>query len=70
MNDNKQQVREHIISQIPITIQNFLQTVDSTAIRILGDTPNSILDSEDYLGSIRVFVSAVESALRRFRPDI
>ncbi|KGO67137.1 hypothetical protein PITC_020430 [Penicillium italicum] len=70
MNDYKQQSREHIMSQIPNTIQNFLQTFDSTAIRILGDTPNSILDSEDYLGSIRVFVSTVESALRRFRPDI
>lgn len=57
------------ITVFPSPIQDFLQAVDSTAIRILGDTPNSILDPKDYLGSIRVFVSTVESTIRRFRPD-
>lgn len=69
MDDNKQQIREHIINEIPNTIQNFLQTVDSTPIRILDDTPNIVLDSQDYLGPIREFVSTVEDRLRRLRPD-
>ncbi|QKX63326.1 uncharacterized protein TRUGW13939_10496 [Talaromyces rugulosus] len=69
MEDSKQQIREHIMDQIPDTIKNFLQTVDPAAIRILGDTPNSVLDSRDYLGSIRPFVSAVERSLRQHRLD-
>lgn len=60
---------QHILRQIPDIIQTFLQNTDSMAIRILGDTPNSLLDPEDYLGSIRVFVSTVEIPLCQFRPD-
>ncbi|EKV05142.1 hypothetical protein PDIG_38410 [Penicillium digitatum PHI26] len=64
-----QQIRERIMGQISDTIKSFLQSVDSSPIRILGDVPNSILDSRDYLGSIRPFVSKVEGSLRKDRPD-
>jgi hypothetical protein len=57
------------MGQIPDTINDFLQTVDSTAIRILGDVHNSILDSKDYLRSIRPLVSKVEGSLREYHPD-
>ncbi|KAJ5958321.1 uncharacterized protein N7479_005471 [Penicillium vulpinum] len=69
MEGSRQQTRESILGQIPDTIQSFLQTVDTRAIRILGDTPNSVLDPGDYLGSVRPFVSKVESSLRQHCPD-
>ncbi|KAJ5213356.1 hypothetical protein N7449_000525 [Penicillium cf. viridicatum] len=69
MDDSKQKIREQIISHIPDVIQYFLRTVDSTPIRILGDTPNSLLDPGNYLGSIRPFVSNLEDAIRESRPD-
>ena len=69
MDDSKQKIRERIICHIPDVIQCFLQTVDSTPIRILGDTPNSLLDPRDYLGSIRPFVSNLEDSIRESRPD-
>lgn len=69
MEESKQQTRERILSQIPETINNFLDTVDSTAIRILGDTPNSVLDPEEYLESVRPFVSKVEESIHQHRPD-
>jgi hypothetical protein len=69
MVESKQQARERIMGEVPDLIRKLLETVqDSTAMRILGDTPNSILDSEDYLGSIRPFVSKVEESLREHCP--
>lgn len=69
MDESKQRMREHIMSQIPETISNFLDGVGSTPIRILGDTPNSALDPEEYLESVRPFVSKVEESIRQHRPD-
>lgn len=69
MGNHKQHIREYILSQIPITIENLLHHVDSTPTRILGDAPNRILDPEDYVGSLQIFVSTVEEALRRCRPE-
>lgn len=64
-----QKIREHIMGQIPETINKFLRTIDSTAIRILGDTPNSVLDHDCYLDSIRPIVSKIEESLREHRSD-
>lgn len=64
-----QKIREHIMDQIPVTIDNLLRAIDSTAIRILGDTPNSVLDQNCYLDSIRPIVSKVEESFRKYRPD-
>lgn len=69
MEDSKQRLRDHLIGHIPDIIKSLLQEVGSTPIRILGDTPNKALDSEDYLDSIRPFVSKVEDSLRQHRPD-
>lgn len=69
MEESKQKIREHIMGQIPETINHFLRTIDSTAIRILGDTPNSVLDHRCYLESIRPIVSKVEESLREHHPD-
>ncbi|KAJ5789140.1 uncharacterized protein N7518_006151 [Penicillium psychrosexuale] len=48
MEEQIRQIRERIKSQIPGTINGFLETVGSTTIRILGDTPNSVLDIGGY----------------------
>lgn len=37
--------------------------------RVLGDTPNSILDPEDYLESIRPFALEVQEYLQKYHPD-
>lgn len=69
MEESMQNIREHIMGQIPETINNFVRAIGSTAIRILGDTPNSVLDQNCYLDSIRPIVSKVEESLREYRPD-
>ncbi|CAG8932016.1 unnamed protein product [Penicillium salamii] len=69
MEEQIQQTREHIKSQIPDTINDFLQTVGTTAIRILGDTPNSALDVGDKLGSIRQFALKLEESVRATQPN-
>lgn len=38
--------------------------------RILGDTPNSILDPKDYLGSIRPFVTKIQNCVHEFNANI
>ncbi|OQD68836.1 hypothetical protein PENDEC_c030G03370 [Penicillium decumbens] len=69
MGDQGEHIRERIMNQIPDTIRDFLQQAASTPIRILGDTPNSLLISGDYLGSIRPFVSKTQSSIRDCCPD-
>ncbi|KAJ5416136.1 hypothetical protein N7465_004831 [Penicillium sp. CMV-2018d] len=69
MGDQAQNIRERIMDQIPDTIHKLLQEVDSGPIRILGDTPTSLLDPGDYLGSIRPFVSKAQCSIRNCRPD-
>ena len=42
MGDSKQRIREHILTQIPHIMLEFLQELHSEdAVRILGDVPNS-----------------------------
>lgn len=67
--ESKQRMREHIMGEISDTINNFLEGVGSTAIRILGDTPTGVLDPEGYLESVRPFVSKVEESIHQQRPD-
>ncbi|KAL6229864.1 hypothetical protein BDW75DRAFT_224151 [Aspergillus navahoensis] len=70
MEDSKQQIREYILTEIPHIMRQFLQELPSDcAIRIVGDTPNSVLDPEDYLTSIYPFVSKVQHCLREYRSD-
>ncbi|RAL06175.1 uncharacterized protein BO80DRAFT_2922 [Aspergillus ibericus CBS 121593] len=69
MDDSTQRIREHIIRQIRVVLFKFLPDVGSGPIRILGDTPNSILDPKDYLGSIRPFVSEVQNCLHEHHPN-
>ena len=66
MEDSTQQVRDHIIRQIRVVLFEFLRDVGSGTMRILGDTPNSILDPEDYLESIRPFASTVQKCLHEY----
>ena len=70
MGDSKQLNREHIMTQIPHIILEFLQGLHSEgAVRILGDVPTGVLDSKDYLESIRPFASKVQHCLREYRAD-
>ncbi|KAJ5930053.1 hypothetical protein N7466_005546 [Penicillium verhagenii] len=65
--------RAPIIDQIPAVIRNFLNEHDpSTSIpatRILGDTPNSIIDHSDFAGSIKTIIEAVKDIIATCRPD-
>ncbi|KNG79991.1 hypothetical protein ANOM_011916 [Aspergillus nomiae NRRL 13137] len=71
MNGSTQEIRGYIIRQIRVVLSKFLQDVNvgSATIRILGDTPTSILDPEDYLASIYPFVSETEECLKKHHPD-
>lgn len=69
MDDSTQRIREHIIRQIRVVLSEVPPNVGSNTIRILGDTPNSILDPEDYLESIRPFISETEQCLQEYHPD-
>lgn len=70
MEDSKQQIREHIMTQIPRVMLEFLQKLQSDgAIRILGDVPNSALSPEEYLESINPFVLKVQRCLQEYRKE-
>lgn len=69
MEDEKKQIRDKIMSQILNTINAFLRTAGEGAIRILGDTPTSVLTAGDNLGCIRQFVSKLEYAIHVSRPS-
>ncbi|PWY88019.1 hypothetical protein BO94DRAFT_61290 [Aspergillus sclerotioniger CBS 115572] len=69
MDNTIQPVREHIIRQIRVVLSEFLPDVGSGTLRILGVTPNSLLDPEDYVESIRPFVSETEQYLQKYHPD-
>ncbi|CAG8378940.1 unnamed protein product [Penicillium salamii] len=68
--EDQTHLRDLIINQIPDTIHNLLQEVDLSPIRILGDTPNSLLDSRYYLESIQPFISQTQNSIHHYRPDI
>ena len=46
MGDQAQHTRQRIMDQIQDTIHKFLQEIDSKSTRILGKTPNCLLDPE------------------------
>ncbi|PYI06162.1 hypothetical protein BO78DRAFT_397577 [Aspergillus sclerotiicarbonarius CBS 121057] len=56
------------LNQIPDIISSFLNNTDSTPIRILGDTPTTTLDSNDYFASISATVKKVDESVRNARP--
>ncbi|PYI33240.1 hypothetical protein BP00DRAFT_323545, partial [Aspergillus indologenus CBS 114.80] len=59
-------VRDRILRQIRGVLFDFLGTIGSGTMRILGDTPNSILDPEDYLISIHPFATQVQDCLHEY----
>ncbi|KAJ5178961.1 hypothetical protein N7492_002171 [Penicillium capsulatum] len=65
--------RDLIIGQIRGLVDNFLKGYDSSTsippIRIVGDTPNSILDGPVFLESIKPIIEEVENAVAACRPD-
>ncbi|CAG8376765.1 unnamed protein product [Penicillium salamii] len=65
--------RALIIGQIHEVVRNFLNKHDSstpiTPLRILGNTPNSILDHSEFLKSINMFVQEVKNTVSACRPD-
>lgn len=66
------QANKRIMDQIPDTILKLLQEVDPRPVRILGGTPNSLLDPGDYLGfntSICVKGSVFYSQVSSRSPD-
>ncbi|MEU5145557.1 hypothetical protein, partial [Streptomyces sp. NPDC021139] len=69
MEEEKRIDRNHIISQIPETINSFLETAGSGAIRILGDIPNSVLTTDDKLGCISQFALELENSIHTSRPS-
>ena len=69
MDDSTQRIREHIIRQIRVVLSEVPPNVGSNTIRILGDTPNSILNPEDYLESIRPFALEVQDCLDEYHTN-
>lgn len=65
--------RASIIRQIHGVIRDFLNSYGSSTpippIRIVGDTPNSILDHSEFLESIETIIEEVKSAVATCRPD-
>jgi hypothetical protein len=65
--------RALIIGQIHEVMRNFLNEYCSSTpippIRILGDTPNSILDHSKFLESIKTIIEEVENTVATCRPD-
>ncbi|RAH59655.1 hypothetical protein BO85DRAFT_476305 [Aspergillus piperis CBS 112811] len=64
--------RDRILHQIHRVFFDFLQASsdDTTPMRILGDTPNSILDPKDPLESIRPFVTEIQNCVREYNANI
>lgn len=67
--EGNKNVRENIMSQIPKTINSFLETAGSGAIRILGDTPNSVLTADNKLDCISQFALELERSIHTSRPS-
>lgn len=67
MDPSKKDSYDQIMNQIPVVIKEFLKG-NPTPIRILGDVPNYVLDSSNYLKSIRPIVSKVQQSVCENRP--
>ncbi|KAJ5081173.1 hypothetical protein N7456_013411 [Penicillium angulare] len=65
MDGSTLKIRDRILSQIPGILTELLSDVGTNTMRILGDTPNSILDPGNYLESIREFAVKVQDSLHK-----
>ncbi|PYH74408.1 uncharacterized protein BO88DRAFT_459838 [Aspergillus vadensis CBS 113365] len=60
-------IRDRILHQIHgLLFEVLRESEDTGPMRILGDTPNSILDPKDYLASIRPFVTEIQNCIHEF----
>lgn len=66
MDDSTQQIRSHVMGQIQGILFELPPDVIVGTMRILGDTPNSILDPNNYLESIRPFAWEVQDGLHQY----
>ncbi|KAJ5945150.1 hypothetical protein N7516_005318 [Penicillium verrucosum] len=66
MDDSTQQIRSHVMGQIRGILFELPPEVVAGTMRILGDTPNSILDPNNYLKSIRPFAWKVQDGLHQY----
>ncbi|KAJ5716025.1 uncharacterized protein N7483_013206 [Penicillium malachiteum] len=69
MDEGTKKARNRILGQIKVVLSELLRNIGSCTMRIVGDTPNSVLDHEDLLESVRPFVSEVEECIRQHHPD-
>ena len=62
-----------IIEQIPQVIKHFLNEYDPSnpipPTRILGDTPNRIIDQSDFMASVNTIIEETKKAILTCRPD-
>jgi hypothetical protein len=66
----KEETRGLIMHQIQSTMARFFQEAPiPTQFRLVGDTPTAILDSDDYLKSIRLFVTKVQESVKNYYSD-
>lgn len=65
--------RAPIIEQIPQVMKNFLNGYDPSKqippTRILGDTPNRIIDQSDFMESVNTIIEETKNAVLTCRPD-
>ena len=66
MDDSTQQIRSHVMGHIRGILFELPLDVIARTMRILGDIPNSILDPNNYLESIRPFASKVQDCLHQY----
>ncbi|CAG8271477.1 unnamed protein product [Penicillium salamii] len=66
MDDPTKQIRSHVMGHIRGILFELPSDVVRGTIRILGDTPNSILDPNNYLESIRPFALEVQDGLHQY----
>lgn len=71
--NSKMENRALIIERIPVVMRNFLNAYEASPsippIRILGDTPNSILDHGDFVASIKTITEAIKDTIIACRPE-
>ena len=67
---HRQETRALIMGQIRNTVKDFVETIGSTPIRLLGDTPTKILDSDNYSESIGEVARKVQDSISECRPDM
>ncbi|KAI9369559.1 hypothetical protein BJX61DRAFT_536317 [Aspergillus egyptiacus] len=61
--------RALIMGQIQGTIDQFFQQAIPPRMRLVGDTPTALLDSDDYLKSVLPFVTKAQDSIKICYPD-